>query len=282
MPALPELVSNLALLDASGIFSSKTLSDTERDLIQAGMRFPAKTYISFSLTFSALVSFVASLIFLYFSSDILQSFAFLFLFFSISFLILSKYPAYEKRKRAERIESEFSMALREMVAEIEMGLSFEKSFSAIGRGSYGELSREFRRANAEIESYGASVSEALRGVAERVDSVLVKRICMQLIFSYERGLKGEGLRELANSLVSLQKTKSREFSAKFSFLGILFMSVSCIVPAIFAAYVIIGSSFLSFSFSSQDILTAYALVFPICDLAILLYLREKAPQMMIS
>ena len=279
---LSELISNLSLLDASGIFSGKTLSDTERDLIQAGMRFPAKTYLSFSLTFSALISFVVSLMFLYIFSDLLQSFAVLFLFFSISFLLLLKYPAYEKQKRAERIEAEFAIALREMVAEIEMGIPFEKSFSAIARGSYGELSREFRRANAEIESYGVSVSEALRAVAERVDSVLVKRICMQLIFSYERGLKGDGLRELADRLVSLQKTKSREFSAKFSFLGILFMSVSCIVPAIFAAYVIIGSSFLSFSFSSQDILTAYALVFPMGDLTILLYLRETAPQMIIG
>ncbi len=223
-----------------------------------------------------LLAFILAL----FSFGFQLAFAAFFAAFALAFLALLRAPWYAARARGELVERDLGVALRAASIELNSGASFERVLRELSNG-YSELSNEFSRVLASV-ARGAGFGEAFRAARERVDSLLFKRACAQLAFVYEHGLKGEGLRKLADEVLLLQKTRAREFNAKASFFGLLFIAVSCIVPALFGAYVIVGSSFLAFSFGAGDVFAAFVLLFPFLDAALLLFLRAKTPKFLVS
>jgi len=260
-------------------FDERTMRKLEKNLLQAGLQgqVRASQYAGFALGFSLSLSalaFLFSLLFL----DVLASLSALFLSFALLLVFLLKYPVLLKKRRAEEIERDLPLLLRNAAVDLQFNTPFEKILENAA-GGYGELSVEFKKTLADIR-VGSSVQEALRNFAERVDSLAAKRSAMQLAFSYEHDFNVEGLRKLADELVEQQRLKSREFAAKQAFFGLLFIAISTIVPALFSAYVIIGSSFLALTFSSWDIILTFALVFPALDFALLYYLSEAKPRVL--
>ncbi|NYZ74642.1 type II secretion system F family protein [Candidatus Micrarchaeota archaeon] len=267
-------------LDLSGFISIKSLKKIDRDLLQANIAADAKDYASLALFVSAASALLALLFAYYFSSDVLVSTAVLFAAFALLLLGFLKYPESRKKTRAEEMERELAIALRSVSIELRANTPFEKTLRNLARAGHGELSSEAKKMLSEIELGGKSPPEALKEFADRVDSLLVHRACMQLVFAYEHGLQTEGLKKLADELVSFQKVKSQQYAAQMAFFGLLFISVSCIVPALFAAYVIVGSSFLETTFTPSDVLLAFVLGFPLADAAILYYLKAKTPKVL--
>ncbi len=269
-----------ASFDASGVFSRPTTAAVQNNLVQASLSVTAKEYLSFSLLSSLVSGLSAFFALLFLGTPPAQSFALSLLFFALLFLCLFKLPAVLKKRRAEVIERDLAIALRAIAVDISLNTPFEKALRNVASSRYEELSRETSRALRDVESSGLSVPDALRQMASRVDSLVVKRACMQLCFTYEHGLKGEGLRKLADELASLQKAKSRQYSAQLSLFGLLFITLSCIVPALFSAYVVVGSAFLELSFTPSDVFFAYVLVFPALDSLVLLYLYSRSPMIL--
>ncbi|HLD62605.1 MAG TPA: type II secretion system F family protein [Candidatus Norongarragalinales archaeon] len=275
MNLLAFLVDGFSFADAP--LDLHSLKRLERDLLQASLSFNARKYASFCFSFSsalAILAFLFSMAFVpIFSSMAFSAFAFTAVFFCSL-----HYPALAKKRRAEEIERDLPLFLRNASVDLGLGMAFEKMLESACDG-YGELSREMRKAVGEISS-GRPVQQSLLGLASRVDGLSVKRSVMQLCFSYENGFDGEGLRKLADEFIQQQRIKSREFAAKQAFFGLLFIAASTIVPALFSAYVMVGSAFLSLTFSATDIVIFFAFVFPLADLAILLYLSEAKPKIL--
>lgn len=247
-----------------------------RELALAGLKISGVDYASssFSLAiFLAAFSFTFSLLFLdFFTALVVAAASFV---AAISFFFLL--PTYLKKKRAEAAERELCSLLRVLAVELEF-MPFEKALREASSGG-GVLAAEFKRALSEVERGASSVPKSLTRLAERFDSMEVTRACSQLCLVYSSGGGAEGLGKHADELVSQRKSLLRRFSSKLSLVGILFIAASCIVPALFAAYAIIGASFLGFSLSPGEVLIAYALVFPAVDAALLLYVYEKTPRM---
>lgn len=266
------------VIDLSNVFSKNFLDKLKKDLVQAGVEVDAGEYASFSLFATFFLALVLSIAFFLVLSNALLALAFFSAFFAFAFFFLIKHPALKKKKRAELIERDLAVALRTISIKLNSGTPFEKALKEVSAG-YGEFSKEIKRVLKNV-GQGESVNNALKAFGERVDSLLVKRVCMQLCFVYERGARGEGLRKLADDLVGVQRMKSREFNAKLVFFSLLFIAVSCIVPALFSAYVTVGSSFMQLGFGSTEILLAFCLLFPLLDVAVLFYLREKTPKIL--
>ncbi|MFH1056905.1 MAG: type II secretion system F family protein [Candidatus Micrarchaeota archaeon] len=261
-------------------FDARTTRRLEKNLLQAGVALKPARYAGFSVVFSLFLSVFAFLLFLllFGSSNLLVSFAVLLFCFSVFLTSFLNYPALLKKRRAEEIERDLPLVLRSAAVELQFNTPFEKILENSSSG-YGVLGLEFKKVLADVK-VGSSVQEALRHFAERVDSMAVKRSAMQLAFSYEHGFNPEGMRKLADELIGQQRLKSREFAAKQAFFGLLFIAISTIVPALFSAYVIIGSSFLALTFSQWDILLAFAFFFPLLDFALLYYLSESKPRVL--
>jgi Flp pilus assembly protein TadB len=258
-----------------GIFSGKDIKSTNEKLQHAGIESGASQYLSFSLIFCAVLAFLfffALLLFL----DLPMSFASSMLFFSLLFLFFVKLPGILGKRRGKAIEADLPVALRSIAAELGMGVSFEKCLAHASVSQFA-IAAELSKAQREAKA-GASIPDALMGISSRVDSILVKRAIQQMIETYRLGLGSSGLRYLADELIEQQKAVSREYNAKIAFLGLLFVAVSCVVPALFQAYAIVGSSFLSSSLSPQDIWLIFLIGFPGANALVLLAIYERTPK----
>jgi len=278
---LEKIISSFDFLDASAVFDQRTKKRVARDLIQADLRVSAPVFLNFAFVASVLFSLAIGVLAFWFSTA-LYAILFFLIAFALSFFYLLNLPAGLKRKRGEEIERDLPIALRAMHIDLLLQTPFEKALRNAGESNLGYLSREFRKVNSEIEVGGSPVREALLSSSERVYSIHFKRACAQLIFAYEHGAAGEGLRKTADELIEVQKLKSKEFSAKMSFLGLVFIAISTIVPALFGAYTIVGSVFLALTFSPEHILFAFVILFPLADALLLYYIRDKTPKVLAS
>ena len=262
--------------DLSRAFPKGFMKALGRDLSQAGMKAAPREYASFSVLAALFAACLAAILLLASAGPLESAAAVPFVFAACLTLFLRR-PFSTKRARAALVERDLAIALRTMSVELSIGIPFERALKAVAKSGHGELGRELKRVASDVESGGASAADALKAFGNRIDSMLAKRAAMQLAFTYEQGRGSEGLRKLADELAALQKNQAREYSAKMAFFGLVFVAVSCIAPALFSAYVIVGSSFMELLFSPAQIAAAFTIGFPAADLAILYYLRKKTP-----
>ncbi|HII39500.1 TPA: type II secretion system F family protein [Candidatus Micrarchaeota archaeon] len=269
------------VIDPAAFISGKSLAKIQRNLSQADLRINSIHYATLALVASAFAGATSLLAGLYFISEPAYAVALAILCFAAAFLALLKYPEARKKSRASEIERELSIALRTIAVELRCNTPFEKTLRNLAKSKYPLLAAEAKRILSEIELGGKTPPEALKEFSDRVDSLIVRRAVVQLVFSYEHGLQTEGIKKLADELVNLQKIRSQQYASQMAFLGLMFIAVSCIIPALFAAYVIVGSSFLDSSFTNVDILLAFVIVFPLVDIALLAYMRMQAPKILV-
>ncbi len=172
-------------------------------------------------------------------------------------------------KRVEEMEAELPWLLRSIGIELDMGSPFEKAIAQACRDG-GALNAEFRSAAREMEGGGSSAQEALGRLAERCKSLAIRRAVSELVHCYENGEKGDGLKRLAAELAQAGKSRVKEYAGRVSLIGLAFIAVSCIVPSLFLAFAIVGSSFTGALLSPVQMWLAFVVVFPLIGAALLL------------
>ena len=202
-------------------------------------------------------------------------------FFALGLALFRLYPAYAERKRSARLEKQLPFVLMQLSTELALGQPFEQALAGLEKG-FGELSQEFKLVSREIDQAGASVQEALLHLSERARSRELRRGLSQVINVYEQGSPGrrpgEALRRLARDLLLKQKAEVKEFSGKQVMASLLFISVAAIAPALFMAFVSIGSLFLEVGLTSWQVIAIACLGFPLADLAVIGLIKEKTPE----
>jgi pilus assembly protein TadC len=179
-----------------------------------------------------------------------------------------------KRRRAAAIEAELPSALRAVAAGLDSGVGFEACLASAAR-DYGAASPEFGRVLSEVEN-GASMPEALEAMAGRVGSLFAGRAAAALALAYRSG-DSACLRPLAAEQDAVARARLREYSGKLTVYMLLFIAASAIVPAMFQAFVIVGSSILSMPVTPLAALLIPALAFPAIDAAILAFAYARRP-----
>lgn len=200
----------------------------------------------------------------------------------IGVFALSLYmPKLRERALAEEVEKDLGFALMQMAVELNMNQQFEKCLARVAKGGYGRLSSEFRRIASEINEAGSSVQEALFNFSSRMNSPTIKRAVAQIVAAYEQGggrNAGEPLKRMAIEHFAKQWAVSKEFSGKMVVFSLMFIAVSAIVPALFLAFVAVGSTFMELDFTAGQVVLIATVAFPAIDLAALLYIRGKTPR----
>ena len=261
------------------IFSQETEGKTSIFLKKAGMDADARKYLFLCLLLSFFFSLPAAILLslIFFLAMLLSVSSFLILF-GLSFLILCNLPKSFAQKRGERMEAELPPVLGEIALFLDLGMPYETAIEKIAQGNY-YVSGEFERALFEIKA-GASVSGALLGISKRVESRHLLRAVNQIISSYEYGTGGENLRRLSQDLADLQKAKTREFSSRMGFLGVLFIAASSLVPAFFQVLLVVLSSLPQANFPQYYMWLAFVLLFPAVDFLILALVWMLMPSSM--
>lgn len=241
-----------------------------KDLFQAKMGYPSDYYLSLSFGIAS-ICFVFSLAML---SASLEYLPFSMLVFVVAFFSMTSYPGLRKKKRAKGIEKELPNCLRLMGIQLNIGLSFEQSLRSACNNS--DLGSELKHVMRNIDN-GSSVQEAFSALSNRIDSVFVKRAVAQIIASYEKGGAGETLKKLADEQESIIRARLKEYNGKMTVYSLLFIAVSAVFPAIFQAYMMVGSSFLNIGITPLQALLMPVLVFPLSNITLFLFVRWKSP-----
>lgn len=252
----------------SPVFSSARL---------AWMKCSALDYASFSV-FSSILAFLFSLL-IFSPMELATAISLALALALFSFLLLLNYPHSLARERTAELERDLATGLKTVHLCLAGGNSFESSLEAASVG-HGEFSREVSKMAREIRS-GTPLPKAVAGLAE-FDSLLLKRAASQLAFEYEHGGRGEGLSAIADEALARQQSLAKEHSGKTAFLTVLFVAVSAVLPALFSAYLIIAGSFLEIPFSTQQVLLAFVVLFPLADAFLLWRMKSSAPKLSVG
>lgn len=196
-------------------------------------------------------------------------------FFPVIGMILY-YPKMEKKNYARKVEADLPFVLMNLAIELNLGVPFTEALKHSSKGE-GYSAKELRKIIREIENQGASVEESLRHFSERIESTFVKRSVTQLAASFEQGSDGYTIKRIASEMLTRQRIESKLFSGKLVVLSLLFIAVSAIVPALFQSFSIVGSILLKMSFTPTQLFLIIVVVFPLLDLALLLYIKNKTP-----
>lgn len=250
----------------------------EADLKKAGISLTEKEFSKKAVKYSLIAGSVSAITFFAFTG-IINSVLFGIIAFLLGIFFSKRIPLMLKQKKAKKVEKHLAFALMAMAVEMNINLSFEKILKNISDGNYGEFSIEIKKTIKEIES-GASIQETLFNLSERTDSKMLKRSISQITSIYEHGSeeKGEPIKQLARELLSRQKTEAKEFTEKMIMYSVVFIVLSAIIPAMFQAFISIGSTFMELDFTGLEVLLITTVFFPAVNLGILLLIKSKTPE----
>ncbi len=223
-------------------------------------------------------------VFAWFTAALLLNSIFSGLLFSIAVFFagfaVQLYCQREKRRNyGKRVEALLPFLLMDIAIELNLGVDFLTCLKSAAK-QRNEAGKEFKRVVLAIERQGATVQEALLQMAKRVNSRMLNRSIVQLVAVFEQGGKtrpGEGIKRIATEILTRQKIESRLFSGKLVVLSLLFIAISAIVPGLFQSFTIVGSMILQLRFTALQAFITIAVVFPLIDLCILFYIRNRTP-----
>lgn len=263
------------------MFEKSFVSSLSKNLECAGMSIKAETYLQKALMVSLTLGLFSWLALVLAFNKLWEGLA-LGLTLSLACLTLGIYfPVAKKKKKAGLMEKKLPFALMQLAVELDLGLAFEQALENIVQADYGLLSQEFNKAIKEVEESGASMQEALLHLSERIDSLNLKRAIAQLVNAYEQGSKsraGEAVKKIAQEQLAKQKALAKEFSGKIVMLSLMFIMVSAVAPALFLAFIIVGSTFLDLIFTPAQTLLISCLGFPLADISIFYFIKFKTPE----
>lgn len=184
------------------------------------------------------------------------------------------------KKRGEEIERDLPFALMHLYTRLALGEKLETALEKTAESIHSALGTEFKKIAREINKKGASVEEAFLHSIERNPFIQFRRASSQIVSLNEQGFTKQelaSLKSLHKELLTEQRTKIKDFAGKMVVYSLLFVAFSTVLPALFLALILIGSMFLELSVSPTNAFLIVILFFPVVDLIILFYIREKTP-----
>lgn len=192
------------------------------------------------------------------------------LFTSVPCVLL---PGALARRQMRRLESQFGVLLR----LLSVRLAFEPFEPALfGACVQTQRPHPALRRLAHDVRQGVPTLTALRRLSSS-PSVPVRKAAMQLAFTYRQG-DASALDALADEFSHLHSAAVQRFAARTSFSSVWFEAIGAMLPLLLSAYVLIGASFLDFTFSPSLPFWMLAVTFPLVDAALVAHLLLDAPE----
>lgn len=184
----------------------------------------------------------------------------IFLFFMFFYTLLFK-PKVVALKRGRKIDEELPYALRHLLIEVKSGVPLYQGLISISTG-YGVLSEEFKEIVKKINS-GISMIKAIEDSVIRSSSLSYRRAFWQILNSLKTGTDvDKPLEEIVKEIVEEQVLAIKNYGQQLNPLSLMYMMVAVILPSLGITFLMIISSFISFSISSGVLIgTAIFLIF---------------------
>jgi flagellar protein FlaJ len=148
-------------------------------------------------------------------------------FFVVGVMVAIFPPAFldmMDRRWRDSINKNVVYLIRNVAETQRTGMTFVRAIEESARADYGPLSKELKRAVAQM-SWGATYEEALRRMAQRIDTLIVYRVVEALIeVGRSGGRIGELLDMLSTHIRDLQDLKKERKQQMVPYVGIIYAS----------------------------------------------------------
>ena len=187
-------------------------------------------------------------------------------------------PVLMARIRAERAEADLPYVLRSLASEVEAGIPFDRALKDASRISP-TLGNDFNRAM-EMYKKGIPLDNALKAIGESYASENIKRAMLHVALLYQSGTEASPIKKMADELLAIQKAESKKFSSELAMFTLIFVAVAALVPALFAMYVMIGSTILDMDLTPETVKMLMLGAFPVATGLALGYMYARLPAYM--
>jgi Flp pilus assembly protein TadB len=189
--------------------------------------------------------------------------------------ILLLMPKIEFNRRKAKIEAELPFFLRNFAMLIDMGIPFQQAMGMASQGLRG-IESEVTVVLTKVKN-GISMQKSLAETATTFNSMTIKRAWSQLILLYETGGSGAELRKTGDDIMSLERHRLKDYAAKSSIVGLIFVMASAILPTFFIIYAIMGSIGLGAEINRVQMTIFLILVFPAISALLLILSKTSMP-----
>ncbi len=187
-------------------------------------------------------------------------------------------PIFLARIRAERAEADLPYVLRSLASEVEAGIPFCMALEDAAKLST-TIGKDIKKA-LWMYKKGIPMANALKAIGDSFASESVKRAMLHVALLYQSGAEAEPLKKMADELLAIQKAESKKFSSELAMFTLIFVAVAALVPALFAMYVMIGSTIMDMQLTPEATQTIMLVAFPAATGLALAYMYARLPAYM--
>lgn len=161
----------------------------DRDrLAQAGLRVPEETWRGIRLASAVVVGAAGSALFVLSpDTDLAQKVVLAAASFAAGWFLPQLLLWARANERREAIEREVPAALELLCLAVRAGYSLERGIKLVGREGTGEIAREFRQVDADVNLLGMDLPRALRRMAGRCGTPGVTAFCAAITQAQAQG-----------------------------------------------------------------------------------------------
>lgn len=232
----------------------------DKDLKRADIDLESKDYIA-SVLVTCLFYFIIffglfTLIFIKFreltlDKSFLMGFAVSLALILAFYFLLMIYPGVLARNRGEMVEKNLVFVLKDLLMELEAGVSISRAFFNISKRDYGEISKEFGKVTKNINS-GISVPDALKKFGDNVKSEYLSKTMWQIANSLNAGTSFRvALKSIIGDLILDQRAKIKGYTQELNMWSLVYMMFAVALPTIGVTVVIVLSTFSGFGITKE-------------------------------
>ncbi len=229
----------------------KKKTKLEEDLMNSDVDLSREEYLAICLrTLSStlpilFVVFTTTFLFIRIKFFYLFGFLTALLFSSLLFFSQLVYPRIYISRRQKNIEKNLISALRDIVVQLNSGIPLFNILVNISSASYGELSKEFKKAVKRISS-GEPEAAVLDDIGNKNPSVFFRRTLWQISSGMKSGANmSVVIEDSINALNEEQLIQIQSYGNKLNPLVVFYMLIAIIVPALSITFLTIISSMIS-------------------------------------
>jgi pilus assembly protein TadC len=186
------------------------------------------------------------------------------------------YPSIRAKTIAVKINTDLLYALRDLLVQVQSGISLYDAMVNIAAGNYGNVSKEFGETVREINS-GVPEEVALERMALRTKSDYLKKAVLQILNAISGGASlKDAVKTTITTLENHQINRIRDYASKLNFLALLYMLTSAAMPSIGVTFLIILSTFSGAGINEQTIFSVIGASF-VLQMMLIGYIRGVRP-----
>ncbi len=235
----------------------------------ARLNYSILSYVKLSLFSSFIFSILFSILFIDLFIPVLL------ITFCLLYFILMKLPKFLADGMALKIEADLPIQLRAISTELTIGLPFESALNSAVK--YGDSTKYIFKHILEGINNGLPPEEVFSSARQLSSSRMMDKAISHLQFIYTHGYSNSGLNKLVDEISAEHKSRMKEYASRSSMLGIILIALSSVVPALMTTYLLVGSSFMDISLTSENIYFIYTFLLPLSILLLLLIMRFLSP-----